>query len=188
MEIFMSRRILPILLCLLAFGLSRASYPITWGTYGNHAEKGYLHNWGDEWLDFSPDSLAIQVKTWPVRYRTLAWVDWQGDTLRAPINRIRLDSFVQSKGGILPFREAPRSKPVVEMAPVDPDVMPKGIAAAVGGAILLGVGGQYSYHCNEPLCQESTTKQLIAGGAFAGGVALLSLGVWWIVEAVRNAR
>lgn len=184
----MLRRLIPLLACLIGFGTAEASYPISWGTYGEHVEKGYLHNWGDEWLDFSPDSLAIQVKTWPVRYRTLAWLTWQSDTLRAPINRARLDSFVEAKGGLLPFREAARSKPVVEVAPVDPDIMPKGIAAAVGGLILIGVGGQYVYHCNKPFCQEATTKQLISGGAFAGGAALLGVGIWWIVEAVQNAK
>jgi hypothetical protein len=162
--------------------------PIVWGTYGDRIEKGYLHSWGEEWMDYSADSLAIQVKTEPIRYRRLAWLVLQDDTLRAPINWTRLDSMAQAKGIPLPPRAAARAKPAVEKAPADPDILPKGIAAALGGGILIGVGGQYAYHCEESLCGESLGKQIISGTSVVTGTVLLGVGVWWIVDAIRSAK
>ena len=48
-----------LLLVVLTVGAG-ASIPMSWGTYGDDTAKGYLHGWGDEWMDFSADSLAIQ--------------------------------------------------------------------------------------------------------------------------------
>jgi len=165
-----------------------ASTPIAWGTYGNQSERGYLHGWGDEWMDYSADSLAIQVKTWALRYNTLAWVEVANDTLQAPINRERLDSMVLAHGLSLPARGAVRAKPPVEKAPVDPEIMPKGLAAVFGGAILLGFTGQYLYSCSEPFCKEAVGKQVITGTAAVGGLALLGVGVMWVIEAFQNAK
>lgn len=165
-----------------------ASEPMSWGTYGDKVEKGYLHSWGEEWVDFSVDTLAIQVKTEPVRYRRMAWMTLAGDTLKAPVNRTRLDSMALARGVPLPAREAPRAKPAVEKSPVDMEILPKGIAASLGGAILLGVGGQYAAHCEESLCTESLAKEAVVGTSLLGGAALLAVGVWWIVDAVQNAK
>lgn len=173
---------------LLVATCALASEPISWGTYGDKVEKGYLHSWGAEWMDYSPDSLAIQVKTEPVRYRRLAWLTLKGDTLKAPVNWTRLDSMALALGVPLPPREVPRPKPAVEKAPADPDILPKGIAATLGGAILIGVGGQYAYHCNESLCAESISKQAVSGTAVVSGAVLLGVGIWWIVDAVRSAK
>jgi hypothetical protein len=167
---------------------ARASWPLTWGTYGERVEKGYLHSWGDEWMDFSADSLAIQVKTEPVRYRRLAWVVLAGDTLAAPINCTRLDSMALAKGIPLPPRAAVRAKPPVEKAPVDPDVFPKGVAATLGGAIMLGVGGQYDWHCQQTFCSESLGKEVLTGVFVASGVGLVAAGVVWIKEAIESAK
>lgn len=174
---------------LLAFALGAlASEPMTWATYGDKVEKGYLHSWGEEWIDFSADTLAIQVKTEPVRYRRMAWLTLAGDTLRAPINRTRLDSMAMVRGVPLPAREEPRAKPAVEKSPVDMEILPKGIAASLGGAILIGVGAQYAWHCEETFCGESLAKEAIVGTSVVGGAALLAAGVWWIVDAVQNAK
>lgn len=165
-----------------------ASEPMQWSTYGDKVEKGYLHSWGEEWIDFSADTLAIQVKTEPVRYRRMAWLTLAGDTLKAPVNRTRLDSMAMARGVALPAREEPRAKPAVEKSPVDMEILPKGIAATLGGAILIGVGAQYAWHCKETFCDESLAKQAVAGTSVVGGVALLATGVWWIVDAVQNAK
>jgi hypothetical protein len=178
-----------LLLGVLLLGVDcRASTPIAWGTYGDQSEKGYLHGWGDEWMDYSADSLAIQVKTWAVRYNTLAWVVVASDTMQAPINRERLDSMVMAHGLAVPSRGAVRSKPPVDKAPVDPEIMPKGLAAVFGGAILLGFTGQYLYSCSEPFCKEAVGKQVITGTAAVGGIALLGVGVMWVIDAYHNAK